>query len=75
MYFVGFEQILKAMPHLLSEKVLRHATSFSPRMIRNFVSYFIHDTLWAYPSVTQLKKTKHKKKIFVANFFNSYLIW
>ena len=29
--------------------------SYSSR-IWNFVSYFIHDTLWAYPSVTQLQK-------------------
>ena len=57
-YLVGFEHILKGMPHLSSEKVqwLYYATLFSPSRIRNFVSYFIHDTLWAYPSVTQLKK-------------------
>ena len=47
------------MPHLSSEKIQRSyyfATSFSPSRIRNFVSYFIHNTLWAYPNVTQLIK-------------------
>ena len=48
--------------------VLRHATSFSPSRIRNFVSYFIHDVLWAYPSVTA-------QKTGVADFFILYLIW
>ena len=67
MYFVGFEHIWIV---IIKGKmvVLRHATSFSPSRTRNFMSYFIHDTLWAYPSVTQLKKTKHKKKSLLLTF-------
>ena len=57
---VGFEHIFESYASSVIRKgttvVLRHATSFSPSRIRNFVSYFIHDTLRAYPSVTQLKK-------------------
>ena len=69
-YLVGFERILKGMPHLSSEKVqwLYYATSFSPSRIRNFVSYFIHDTLWAYPSVTQLKKLM----LLTLSFYTSF---
>ena len=59
---VGFEHILKVMPHLSSEKVQRSYYVTQPRFpqvglgISCPILIFIHDTLWAYPSVTQLKK-------------------
>ena len=46
------------MPHLYEKRYNGHITSrdlVSPSRIRNFLSFVIHDTLWAYPSVTQLK--------------------
>ena len=63
MYLVAFENILKVIPHLFSKMTQRSHYVTQPRFFtsraRNFVSYFIHgyDTLWAYPSVAQLKKS------------------
>ena len=67
-FWTYFESYASSVIRKGTTVVLRHATSFSPSRIRNFVSYFIHNTLWAYPSVTQLKK-------LVADFFILYLIW
>ena len=55
-FWTYFESYASSVIRKGTTVVLGHATSFSPSRIRNFVSYFTHDTLWAYPSVTQLKK-------------------
>ena len=55
-FWTYFESCASSVIRKGTTVVIRHATSFSPSRIRNFVSYFIHDTLWPYPSVTQLKK-------------------
>ena len=55
--FSYFKQYLKNQ-YLFSQVI----KTFSPKRIRNFVSCFIHDTVWAYPSITTIKKQKNKKK-------------
>ena len=55
-FWTYFESYASSVIRQGTTVVLRHAISFSPSRIRNLVSYFIHDTLWAYPSVTQLEK-------------------